>query len=122
MKKEILQFTANQWIVFGIQPYKWKYGRKIPFQVGREKRFPWGELQIWLDVDQGMIRNAEIFSDAMDEAWILQLKKALCGCHYVKKALTEVVAETAKGVKATERQKEMAEDAIWMLGTLQGLE
>ena len=69
-----------------------------------------------------MIRNAEIFSDAMEEAWILQLKKALCGCHYVKKALTEVVAETAKGVKATERQKEMAEDAIWLLGTLQGLE
>ena len=69
-----------------------------------------------------MIRNAEIFSDAMDEAWILQLKKALCGCHYVKKALTEVVAETAKGVKVTERQKEMAEDAIWLLGTLQGLE
>ena len=69
-----------------------------------------------------MIRNAEIFSDAMDEAWILQLKKALCGCHYVKKALTEVVAETAKGVKTTERQKEMAEDAIWLLGTLQGLE
>lgn len=101
---------------------EWKYGRKIPFQVGREKRFSWGELQIWLDVDQGMIRNAEVFSDAMDEAWILQLKKALCGCHYVKKALTEAVVETAKGVKATERQREMAEDAIWLLGTLQGLE
>ena len=40
----------------------------------------------------------------------------------MKKALTEAVAETAKGVKATERQKEMAKDAIWLLGTLQGLE
>ena len=60
-----------------------------------------------------MIRNAEIFSDAMDEAWILQLKKALCGCHYVKKALTEVAAETAKGVKATERQKEIIYLYFW---------
>ena len=59
---------------------KWKYERKIPFQVEREKRFPWGELQIRLDVDQGTVRNAEAFSDALDETWILQLKKALCGC------------------------------------------
>lgn len=101
---------------------KWKYGRKIPFQAGKEKRFSWGELQIWLDVDQGTVQNAEVFSDAMDETWIRQLKKALCGCRYEKQALALAAAGTTERSEATEKQREMAEDAIGLLGTLQGLE
>lgn len=101
---------------------EWKYGRKIPFQVGREKRFSWGELQIWLEVDQGVVRNAEVFSDALDETWILRLKSTLCGCRYAKHALALAAAGTAEGPEATEKQREMAEDAVHLLETLQGLE
>ena len=50
--------------------WQWKYGRKIPFEYEMEKRFPWGNIQIQFHVDEGMIQDVNVFSDAMDQEMI----------------------------------------------------
>ncbi len=38
----------------------WLYGRKIPFTWLREERFDWGEIQLQLNIDNGIIEDAAL--------------------------------------------------------------
>lgn len=62
--------------------WEWKYGRPIPFQYEFSRRFPWGDVQIQLQVSGGMIRQAKVFSDSMDPDWASLLESALTGQRY----------------------------------------
>ena len=42
-----------------------------------EKRFPWGNIQIQFHVDEGMIQDVNVFSDAMDQEMIGMLAEQL---------------------------------------------
>lgn len=62
--------------------WEWIYGRKIPFQYQLSKRFSWGEVQIQLEVDQGRIKQAAFYSDALDVELIEKLHCLLPGTIY----------------------------------------
>lgn len=59
--------------------WEWNYGKKLPFSVTVEGRFPWGGVEIGLDVESGIIKNAKVWSDAMDEMLPKRLEQALLG-------------------------------------------
>lgn len=73
--------------------WEWNYGRPIPFTMELEDRFPWGSLQIGLSVTEGMIRSAQVYSDAMDWEFARELEMRLTGCRWtpleLKKRLPE---------------------------------
>ena len=71
--------------------WQWKYGRKIPFEYEMEKRFVWGNIQIQFHVDEGMIQDVNVFSDAMDQEMIGKLAKQLKGCAYAEKDICGAV-------------------------------
>ena len=50
--------------------WDWKYGRKIPFSDESAARFSWGEVQVLVLVEQGRVREAKIWSDALDTDFI----------------------------------------------------
>ena len=58
----------------------WLYGQKLPFTLSAEERFPWGGIEIQLDVNEGVIRAAKVYTDAMDETLAPRLETALTGC------------------------------------------
>lgn len=60
--------------------WEWNYGQKLPFSLEWEHRFSWGGVQVRLQVTQGVIRAARIYSDAMDALLIPAWEKALTGC------------------------------------------
>ncbi len=62
--------------------WEWKYGRRIAFQNEIERRFPWGGISIGFNVEAGVIREARVYSDAMDESFPSELEKLLTGCRY----------------------------------------
>ena len=70
---------------------QWKYGRKIPFEYEMEKRFPWGNIQIQLHVDEGVIQDVNVFSDAMDQEMFGALAKQLKGCGYAEEDICAAV-------------------------------
>ncbi len=58
----------------------WLYGQKLPFTASVEDRFPWGGVELQLDVNEGVIRTAKVYTDAMDETLAPRLETALTGC------------------------------------------
>lgn len=67
--------------------WSWLYGQKLPFTLQCAQKFDWGELTVQLQADQGIIRQAAVYSDAMDWTLAPQLEAALVGCPLEGQAL-----------------------------------
>ena len=62
--------------------WDWLYGKPLPFSLECAEKYPWGHVQLLLQVESGIIRGIQIYSDAMD--WTLPeiLEKALTGIRF----------------------------------------
>ncbi|MDR0706963.1 MAG: lipoate--protein ligase [Treponema sp.] len=67
----------------------WKYGKNPPFASASSGRFPWGGVEVALNVERNVITEAAVFSDAMDEAFILELAPCLKGAGFTRTAVLE---------------------------------
>ena len=83
------------------ESWEWNYGRNIPFTCTLEKRFSWGGAEVCLQVEAGTVREARIYTDAMDIGWVPDMEKALTGCRFEKSALCGAAAgiETAPEIR-----------------------
>ncbi len=70
---------------------EWKYGRRIPFQYEISRRFPWGDFRLQLSVNKGLIEDASISSDAMDQNYIDDIASSLIGCPHRAADMAEAV-------------------------------
>ncbi|MDR0375743.1 MAG: lipoate--protein ligase [Treponema sp.] len=70
----------------------WKYGKNPPFTCASSGRFPWGGVEVALNVERNVITEAAVFSDAMDEAFILELAPCLKGMDFTRTAVLEALA------------------------------
>jgi lipoate-protein ligase A len=60
----------------------WIYGRSIPFTCEFSHRFDWGGVSIGLQIRSGVIEDAQVDSDAMDEELIRRIAPCLAGCPF----------------------------------------
>ena len=74
--------------------WNWLYGPKLPFTFFCESHFPWGEIGLSLDVDQGTIRNAAVSTDSMDWTLSQRLESALIGCRFSMEDLSAAIRST----------------------------
>lgn len=80
--------------------WEWLYGQKIPFTFEWEDRFPWGGVQVALQVENGIVRQAKVYSDAMDWSLAPKLEQTLTGCRFAREALREGIAAADTGAEA----------------------
>ena len=71
--------------------WEWLWGRKIPFTWGARGRFPWGEAAVCLAVEAGTVREASVYTDAMDWSFAGPMGAALTGCPFALPALRKAV-------------------------------
>ena len=71
----------------------WLYGPKLPFTLSVEDRFPWGGIELQLDVNEGVIRTAKVYTDAMDETLAPKLEAALTDASLSLSALETALRE-----------------------------
>ena len=71
--------------------WEWNYGQKLPFSAEFEDRFPWGGIQICLQVENGIVNSVKVYSDSMDWSVSPVLEPALLGCRFEKEALLAAV-------------------------------
>lgn len=76
--------------------WEWLYGRKIPFQYEVSQKFPWGEVQIQLEVSEGVIRRAVVWTDAMDVGFSPYAEKWLEGVRYRKEELMRKLEQSSE--------------------------
>ncbi len=90
--------------------WDWRMGATPQFDIELETRFPWGSIELQLDVDRGFVRRAAVYSDAMDEAFVSRIAPALAGARLEGK-------ELAERVKTLENQNmELASDIGFWIG------
>lgn len=67
------QFAAPEWI----------YPPKMEHDFSVSERFPWGSVSVLLRREGGIIREAKIFSDAMEAALFFPIEQGLVGCPFL---------------------------------------
>lgn len=71
--------------------WDFRMGRALPFDVTLENRFSWGGVTMELSLKDGVIKEAQVFSDAMDEALIEKISPALVGVRYENAVLADAI-------------------------------
>ncbi len=73
--------------------WAWRYGEAPQFDVDIETRFDWGEVEIGFKLEDGIVSNATVYSDALDEAYIARLPELLKGCPFISKKMAQKLRE-----------------------------
>lgn len=66
----------------------WVYPEKRDYDFDVSERFPWGGVTVLLNRENGVIRAAKIFSDAMEAALFQPIEQGLVGCPFLIGAIT----------------------------------
>ena len=66
---------------------EWVYPKALPYTFTVAERFPWGGVTVKLLVENGVIRSAKLFTDAMEAGLFLLLEQALTGSPYLISAI-----------------------------------
>jgi lipoate-protein ligase A len=98
--------------------WAWCYGGTTDFDVELTNRFAWGGVEIGLKIENGIVRSAKVFSDAMEEAYIAMLPDILAGCPYdsreLSKRLSVSAASTDDCISADNCRQMALELAEWL--------
>lgn len=62
---------------------KWVYPEAVNYDFTVSERFPWGSVTVLLLRENGIIRSARIFSDAMEAGLFLRIEQGLIGCPFL---------------------------------------
>lgn len=96
--------------------WDWRFGQSIQFDSQIEQKFDWGHIQIGLNIHQGIVSGAQIYSDALDCDFIDQVIICLKGLRFKSDDMAETVLKSAPEVDVfgVSRRK-MAEDIADLL-------
>lgn len=73
--------------------WEWNYGQKLPFSFQWEDRLSFGCVRIEASVENGIIRRARVYTDAMDWQLPRRLEAALTGTRLDRAELTKKAPE-----------------------------
>ena len=74
--------------------WEWRYGRELPFTFQCAGRFDWGEVTLRLAAEGGVVREAAVYTDAMDWNLAKWVEMALPGRRFAFRELAAAVEET----------------------------
>ncbi|HEX6643186.1 MAG TPA: lipoate--protein ligase [Gemmatimonadales bacterium] len=78
--------------------WEWNIGKSPPCNVSRARRFPFGEIDVRIDVQEGQIAGVRFFGDFIGMAEVSGLEARLRGIRYERRA----VAHALDAVDVTE--------------------
>lgn len=72
--------------------WEWNYGESPEFNVQKTRRFPAGEIDLRIDVQEGRVSGLRIFGDFIGSAEVSRLEELLRGVRYEPEDLAEALA------------------------------
>ncbi len=69
------------------------YGLAIPFTFCCEGRFDWGGIRLELVVKNGVIKDVQVFTDALDHSLADSIRQSLLNCKFEKNAVKCAVSD-----------------------------
>lgn len=73
--------------------WEWNFGESPRANVQRAQRFPAGEIDVRLDVEQGRIESVRIFGDFMGREDVAELETRLTGVRYDRASVASALAD-----------------------------
>ncbi len=89
---------------------EWRLGLSRDFSYTFDERFEWGELNVCLDVENAVIKNCDVYSDALDVDFVNALKNVLCNIAFDKKTICDAVLS----LKKSENDKMVNDVAVFL--------
>ena len=86
--------------------WEWLFGQSPSFDITISTRFDWGGFELNLELKDGFVKQAKIYSDAMDADLIEQIAARLHGCAFRADAL----ADALEGLAQTDAQRQVVGD------------
>lgn len=71
--------------------WAWRMGENPPFDLRLSRRFDFGNLEILLNIEGSVIRDARVYSDMLDPDFPAALAGRLKGCPFTSEALRKTV-------------------------------
>lgn len=98
----------------GFASWQWRYGRKIPFQYQAANRYSWGEVEIQIDVNEGVLQHINLYSDSLDTELLERIRHTLEGQIWKK----DILSERWKQIDIeSPLQEAMTQDILGLLAT-----
>lgn len=72
--------------------WEWNYGRSPAFNVQKTHRFPFGEIDARIDVQNGRIRSVKFYGDFFGQEPVSELEALLTGLRYECGAITAALS------------------------------
>jgi lipoate---protein ligase len=72
--------------------WDWNYGKSPKFNVQKTNRFPFGEVEACIDVENGLIQSIKFFGDFFSEQEPSELEPLLLGVRYDRAAIQMVLS------------------------------
>ncbi|WP_050698546.1 lipoate--protein ligase [Anaeromassilibacillus senegalensis] len=73
--------------------WEWRIGREPDFSCALKRRFPWGGMEWKLLISGGIVKDAAVYTDAMDVFFAQSLRNALLEKVFSKKDLEKAIRE-----------------------------
>lgn len=73
--------------------WKWLYGRKLEFNYSISKRFGWGDIDIRLDIQSGVIKDCAVYSDSLETQLFELLPQVLINCPFSSTAMIKALQD-----------------------------
>lgn len=71
--------------------WEWRYGKTFAFGSNLAHRFDWGQIDLQLHVENGIVTEAMLYSDALDSDFISQQPNRLKGLSFSSKAMADAL-------------------------------
>jgi lipoate-protein ligase A len=98
--------------------WNWRFGKTPQFSHHVETRFDWGIIDLHMDVQQAVITDVVIFSDALNVDLIDLLKQTLTGTKYNRSEVKAKLAELAQA--HDELAAQVGDVSAWLLDEMEG--
>lgn len=87
----VIETTAAE-----LSGWEWLFGSRLPFSFSCEAKFDWGWIQLQLQVESGLVLDAQVYSDAMDWELPELVSSSLKGCKFSQVDLCSRIKDTMK--------------------------
>lgn len=71
--------------------WEWNYGQSPPFNYKNSKRFSGGKVEVFLEIEEGMINGCKIYGDFLGVGNIVEIEESLKGVKYTADDLEAVI-------------------------------
>ncbi len=98
--------------------WDWRFGKTPQFSHRIETRFDWGLIDLHMEVQQAVIEEVVIFSDALNVELIDLLKEALTGIKYNRHEVKDTLDKLSKA--HADLTAQVDDFCTWLLSEMEG--